>query len=62
MYGYLNTGVHMLHPTSESTVTGECTCGKFEGFDQMNTQLVVNVRDIVLGCDEPEPHQAVDGE
>lgn len=61
VYGYMNTGVYKLYPDEENLVVGESTAGKFEGFDVVNTTILMKIKDVMLECDNPEEHRQLDG-
>lgn len=61
VYGYMNTGVYKLYPSSDTMVTGDSTSGKFEGFDVVNTTIVMKIKDIIFDCVDPEEHRHLDG-
>ena len=61
VYGYMNTGVYKLYPTEEDLVAGESTAGKYEGFDVVNTTILMRLKDIMLECRDPEEHKQLDG-
>lgn len=58
----MNTGVYKLYPSSDTMVTGDSTSGKFEGFDVVNTTIVMKIKDIIFDCVDPEEHRHLDGE
>ena len=57
----MNTGVYKLYPDEENLVVGESTAGKFEGFDVVNTTILMKIKDVMLECDNPEEHRQLDG-
>ena len=57
----MNTGVYRLYPTEEDMVAGESTAGKYEGFDVVNTTILMRLKDIMLECHDPEEHRQLDG-
>jgi len=61
VYGYMNTGVYKLYPSEEEMVMGESTAGKFEGFDVVNTTILMRMKDILMDCNDPEEHRQLDG-
>jgi hypothetical protein len=57
----MNTGVYKLYPSEEEMVMGESTAGKFEGFDVVNTTILMRMKDILMDCNDPEEHRQLDG-
>ena len=57
----MNTGVYRLYPCEDELVIGESAAGKFEGFDVVNTTILMKIKDVMMECDDPEEHRQLDG-
>ena len=57
----MNSGVYKLYPSNEDLLIGESLSGKFEGFDVVNTAIVVKIKDIIFDCVNPDDHRQLDG-
>lgn len=64
VYGYLNTGVYQLFPCEEYTsllADTTTTSGKYEGFDTVNTTILMKIKDVMAECGAADDHRQLDG-